>query len=403
MTTAKPLESVLTFEMDGPGETVVNSCTQWGDLQEVIVARLPDDACFPPNGIDFHGESNNEYIRNTMPWPAGPKHIDVIRRANEQYDQLAELLQGEGIVVRRPAPASQNKRTVTPHWECANQYNCCPRDKLIVFGNELIEASMSQRARFFEEYCYRDLIQEYYKRDPNMIWTVAPKPQMKDELYRDHVDQELGREAYWSLPMEKRFEKMHDYEFSTTEAEPVWDAADCTRLGKDVFVQHSKTTNRFGFEWLRRHLAGRGIRAHMLHFPYDIFPSHIDCTFVPLRPGLVLTNYERPVCESEVSMFREGNWKFVDAPKPCELNFPMPDWCQSSHWLSMNILSLGPNKVVIEENEKDLYHLLHDEYGFDVLTTPFRNCYEFGGSLHCATCDIRRDDSIKDFFAEEYN
>merc|ERR1711998_18997 len=119
----------------------------------------------------------------------------------------------------------------------------------------------------------------------------------------------------WSLPMEKRFEKMHDYEFSTTEAEPVWDAADCTRLGKDVFVQHSKTTNKFGFEWLRRHLAPRGITAHLIHFPYDIFPSHIDCTFVPLRPGLVLTNYERPVCEEEVTKFREGNWKFVDAPR----------------------------------------------------------------------------------------
>jgi glycine amidinotransferase len=272
-----------------------------------------------------------------------------------------------------------------------------------VIGNELIEAAMSQRARFFEEYCYRDLIQEYYKRDPKMIWTVAPKPQMKDNLYRDCVDRQLGREAYWSLPMEKRFERMHMYEFSTTEAEPVWDAADCTRLGKDVFVQHSKTTNRFGFEWLRRHLAARGLEAHMLHFPYDIFPSHIDCTFVPLRPGLVLTNYERPVCEEEVVKFREGKWKFIDAPKPCELNFPMPDWCQSSHWLSMNILSLGPNKIVIEEEEKDLYRLLHDELGFDVITTPFRNCYEFGGSLHCATCDIRRDDSLKDFFAEEYN
>lgn len=43
------------------------------------------------------------------------------------------------------------------------------------------------------------------------------------------------------------------------------------------------------------------------------------------------------------------------------------------------------------------------EFGFDVLTTPFRDCYEFGGSLHCATCDIRRDDTVKDFFDQEYN
>jgi len=43
------------------------------------------------------------------------------------------------------------------------------------------------------------------------------------------------------------------------------------------------------------------------------------------------------------------------------------------------------------------------EFGFDVLTTPFRDCYEFGGSLHCATCDVRRRDSLKDFFDQEYN
>lgn len=54
------LEDVYKFEMASAPETVVNSCTQWGKLEEVIVARLPDDACFPPNGMDFHGECNNE-------------------------------------------------------------------------------------------------------------------------------------------------------------------------------------------------------------------------------------------------------------------------------------------------------------------------------------------------------
>merc|ERR1740138_890808 len=103
---------VLSFGVPSPGEVVVNSCTQWGKLEEIIAAQLPEDACFPPNGIDFHGECNNKYIRETMPWPVDPKHSDVIKAANAQYDQFAALLQDEGVVVRRPTPAPQSKPTI---------------------------------------------------------------------------------------------------------------------------------------------------------------------------------------------------------------------------------------------------------------------------------------------------
>ena len=72
----KMSENVCDFEGFGE-ETVVHSCTQWGKLEEVIVAKLPGDACFPPNGIDFRGECNNPHVRDTLPWPAGPKHPEV--------------------------------------------------------------------------------------------------------------------------------------------------------------------------------------------------------------------------------------------------------------------------------------------------------------------------------------
>lgn len=82
----RSLESALKFSLNTPGEQVVNSYTQWGKLEELIVAKLPNDACFPPNGIDFHGECNNVYMKNTLPFPTGPKHIDSIKKANEEYD-----------------------------------------------------------------------------------------------------------------------------------------------------------------------------------------------------------------------------------------------------------------------------------------------------------------------------
>lgn len=395
---------------------LVNSCTEWERAEEVIVARLPDDACFQPEGPDFHGHCNNEYIQSTILWPKGPKHPNEIQKANLQYDQLATLLRDEGVVVKRPTLVPQNRPISTPFWTTVTGYNCCPRDKILVVGRELLEASMSQRARVFEEYCYRDLILDYYNRDPGMIWTVAPKPLMRDSLYTHAVDVSNGiKPAFWDR-LNARFSAKngdispddvksgkHKYQFSTTEDEPIWDAADVARFGKDLFVIHSNTTNQAGFNWLKRHFASRGVACHFMHFPDDLHPQHIDGNFVPLRPGVVLVNRERPPLEWEISKFREGNWKLVLSARPNKVNFPMPDFCEgSANGMSINVFSISPEKVVVEENERELIEQLTD-LGFDVIPTAFRDTYQFGGGLQCSTNDIRRADNLKDYFNVDYN
>lgn len=60
-------------------------------------------------------------------------------------------------------------------------YAAMPRDILMVVGNEIIEAPMAWRARFFEYRAYRPLIKEYFRKGAK--WTTAPKPTMSDELY----------------------------------------------------------------------------------------------------------------------------------------------------------------------------------------------------------------------------
>ena len=56
-----------------------------------------------------------------------------------------------------------------------------PRDILLVVGDEIIEAPMAWRSRFFEYRAYRPLMKEYSRKGAK--WTTAPKPQMSDELY----------------------------------------------------------------------------------------------------------------------------------------------------------------------------------------------------------------------------
>lgn len=60
-------------------------------------------------------------------------------------------------------------------------YAAMPRDILTVVGDEIIEAPMAWRSRFFEYRAYRPLIKSYFRQGAR--WTTAPKPQMSDELY----------------------------------------------------------------------------------------------------------------------------------------------------------------------------------------------------------------------------
>ena len=368
--------------------TVVSSWNEWDPLREVVVGSAAG-ACFEPTEPGCVPRLRDG---SGGPFPTGPKPEEMVALAEAELDGLATLLASRGIVVRRPAPVEFARPVATPHFEVAGGYcSVCPRDVLITFGNEVVEAPMSRRARYFEHLAYRDLLTGYWNTDPDMLWTVAPKPTMADGMYR---------QEFWEWTAEARHARMHAFEFCVTQDEIVFDAADMTRLGRDVLVQESMTTNRAGIRWLRRHLEPRGLRVHTVHFPLDFFPSHIDCTFVPLRPGLILTNPDRPLHEGEDALFRADGWQLVDVPQPTSSNEEMPLYCQSSKWLSMNVLSLSPSTVVCEEQEKPLQDLLTD-LGFEVLTVPFRHVFEYGGSLHCATWDVRRDGGCEDYFPHD--
>ncbi|MEW1695705.1 MULTISPECIES: glycine amidinotransferase [unclassified Streptomyces] len=364
---------------------VVNAWNEWDPLREMVVGTAAG-AAFEPTE-----PGNRPQVRGGAgaPFPTGPKSAEAVARAEEELEGLAALLRSQGVKVRRPAVHDYSRPVRTPHFEVANQYCAvCPRDVMITIGNEIVEATMSRRARYFEYEPYRKLVYEYWEADPRVSWTVAPKPTMADSMYR---------QDFWEWPIEERHARMHASEFCITQDEIVFDAADMSRLGRDILVQESMTTNRAGIRWLKRTLEPKGFRVHPVHFPLDYFPSHIDCTFVPLRPGLILTNPDRPLRHDELPMFTENGWKLIEAPEPVLSNDEMPDYCQSSKWLSMNVLSLSPDKVICEEQEKPLQDLLSD-LGFEVLTLPFRNVFEYGGSLHCATWDIHRDGTREDYF-----
>jgi len=378
----------------------VNAWTQWGKLKTVVVGKA-DFSCFQPEEPAFKGKINNKTIAAELDWPIGGKKQNIIDKANKQLDNLATILADLGIKVLRPTPINFRKEIKTPNWQVSNMFCCvCPRDVMITIGNSIIEATMSKRGRFFEYLAYKDIMYTLWDFDNSMRWKAAPKPSMNSSMYWENYWSKF--DGFDTKSKEEQYKLLHDYKYVLNESEIAFDAADITRCGRDIFVQHSMTTNLKAIEWLRRELAGL-VRVHVLRSPYDKEPSHIDCTFIPLRPprdgqkGIVLTNPQRPILEEDSKIFKDNNWVFIESPMPNKTNYPMPPFCSSSEWLSMNLLSIDEDTVIVEEGENDLHNLL-EELKFKVIKIPYRHVFEFGGSIHCSTWDIEREDNNQDFF-----
>ena len=365
---------------------IVNSWNEWDPLKHVIVGRA-DGCCIPPVEPAMAPKVPEE---SDMAGKYGPRPSETIEIANKQLDNFSKMLEGRGIKVDRPTPIDFNQKIATPDWEIGTMFGCMPpRDVILTLGSEMLEATMSFRSRWFEYLCYRPLLQKYFNEDPDMKWETAPKPRLTEKSYRkDYLNDEIT--------LDERYEWVAKKEFVTTEEEPLFDAADVLRMGKDLFIQHGFTTNRKGIEWISRHFPDQ--RIHILNFPGDPFPTHIDATFTPLRPGLMLNNPERKLPEEQRKIFYDNDWEIIDAAQPAH-NSP-PPLCYSSVWLSMNVLMLDPKTVCVEESE--VYQMdQFDKLNFEVIPVPFRDAYPFGGALHCATTDVYREGSREDYFPKQ--
>ena len=353
---------------------VVSSYNEWDPLEEVIVGVL-DGAAVMPWETGFGAMIPREHVAEVQKYHrlVGGQSFSPAQRApgQKELDEFVHILTAEGVRVRRPDPVPHATPFSTPDWTSAGgNAQANPRDVLLVLGDEILEAPMAWRSRYFEFRAYRRLIKEYFAAGAR--WSAAPKPVMDDGLYiNDH----------------KRGE-----EWVTTELEPVFDAADAARFGKDIVVQRSHVSNHFGIEWLRRHVAGR-YEVHEVEF-HDDRAVHIDATFVPLAPGKVLVNPDRPM-KVIPEIFRRGGWEFLTAPRTTlpesHANY------RSFQWLHMNVLSLDERRVIVEASEAPLIAALR-MWGFEPIPCHFRNNYRYGGSFHCATVDVRRQGELKSYF-----
>jgi len=386
---------------------IVNSWNEWDPLKRVIIGR-PEGTNIPaPEPAWWYDRPAGGYPLGS--W--GPFPQEMIDKANEQMNYFVAQIENRGAVVERIdiEDFMMNKPVSTPDW---TQLNCHGvnnvRDVTMIHGNYIIEATTSRRTRYWEFLNLRPIFEKYFKEDPECVHFAAPKPRLTDESYVKNYYYDF--ENTWTD--EQKREKLHNWEFQLTEKEPLWDAADAMRFGKDIFHQGSCVTNKGGMDWLKRMCSALGLRLHHVLFdtpldankPNNFHPWHIDVNFVPMRPGLVMYNPDWAPRTPELwDLFKKNDWEMVPAARP---TFVHQNRCyltglyNGKSWISMNTFSIDPKTVCVEAHETAYCEQL-DKLGMEVIPIPYQHVIPFGGALHCTTLDVYREGGCEDYFPKQ--
>ena len=348
-----------------PRRSLVDVHNEWDPLEEMIVG-IADGARVPGPDRGVYAVDYAEHLESPSEIPTGPYDPRVIEEAREDLDAFADVLAGEGVTVRRPAATDHAARFGTPDWTADGEHNYCPRDVLLPIGQTIIETPMALRSRYFEPFSYRHILSEYFESGAN--WISAPKPRLPDSTY--NVRPESGSVL--------------------NDVEPVFDAANVLRVGRDILYLVSSSGNMLGLEWLRRVL-GDGYRVHPVTDVYD--GTHIDTTINVVHAGLVVLNPQR-VKKHQVPPIFE-NWDVIWCPEMVDTGY---SWAypRASIWQGMNFVMINPELAVVNDLQLPLIEEL-ERHGVDVIPLEMRHARNLSGGFHCVSVDVRRRGVLEDY------
>ena len=294
----------------------------------------------------------------------------IVEEIEEDIAGFIGVLRNRNIEVIRPVAVDSAISFRTPHFEISQLYSLMPRDCVLVVGDLFVETPSPSRARYFETFAFRPFMEAYIAKGAHVV--SAPKPILGAESYCPGTGNGI------------------------TEVEVLFDAANCIRLGKDVFMDVNHSTNRRAAGWLERTLRGLvddSIRVHPMSLGYD----HVDVTLVPLRPGVALIDPLKVTEKTIPPQFKSWDKVVVDEIMATR-DYGLPYALASNDGIGRNVLVLDPHTVVVDEIQLPLIRAL-EKRAFTVIPLPYRHGRTLGGSWHCITLDTHRDGELVDYFA----
>ena len=320
----------------------MTSRNEWDPLKKVIVgvadyARIPE----MDRSLRFVNYADKQDVTDI---PSGPYPQQVIEEANEDLETFVKFLESQKIEV------------VRANREETDYYNFCPRDCIFSHGDVSIATPMPLRSR-------KNNWKSFAHHFDNLIHIPCSG---EDELYNENC---LSNKDILSL----------------TESSPAFDAANIIKANDDLLYLVSNTGNVKGAELLQS-LVGPEVKVHLLQGVYSYV--HIDSTIAFLREGLVMVNPSR-VKSKDVLPEPFRSWDVIFAPEPYDTGY-YPGYNNASPWGNLNLISINPNLVVLEEHQHETRKKL-EKHGIESVMLPWRHGRTLAGFFHCVTLDLERD------------
>ena len=304
---------------------MINSCNEWDPLEAIVVGSATN-ANWPMTDPVFAEEARTSLWTKTLA-PSGPVPQLIVDEANRELDILSETIVRYGATVYRPKPMDFVERN--------GMYNYCPRDRLLVAGDTIVDCNMMYPCRNQE-------IENYYRLLGN------------------------ARNIY-AMPRDQGM---------------TLDAANICRLGDTWLFLESSSGNRAAYDWLCRKFCN--ITIELCNFYSGV---HIDSTITPLREGLVLLNASRVTEDNCPQAFKDWEKIYITEDQIIAQDFYQYPY--ASKWIAMNMLSLDPETVIIDAVQIQLINILKTK-GIDSIPLTLRHSRTLGGGFHCVTLDTRR-------------
>ncbi len=304
---------------------MISSYNEWDKLKKVVVGRI-DYANWPVNDPVYRKEAENSAWKET-PAPSGPVESWIIEETEEDLHNLCEALVKLGVEVVRPDWLNFQVHD--------GMYNYCPRDRLLVYGDTIVDPAMMYPCRDMEYQSYLEIIHDAGK----II----------------HMPRDQGL---------------------------VLDAANVLRLNDKMLMLESASGNQLAHKWLCDKFPE--VEIELCNFYSGV---HIDSTVAPLRDGLVLLNGSRVNEKNCPEVFHGWNKIYINDVVPQSFhNYPY-----ASKWIALNLLVVDPHTVIVDKNQTELIKAL-ESWAFTVVPLELRHSRTLGGGFHCVTLDLVRSE-----------